>query len=662
MPSQPIVNNSFLPPPTHPSLRSTHSSPATYDVRHAVPPRLPPRQPSSATAHVDPIVEEEVDMADLAPGAFGIPGLPREDEGLSEHQLRELYDDEEIDRFLHLFSAYVREARATDGTQLLASMSSAGLVETENGNDAIEGDDESLDETVEDSEPPSPPPRPIRDLSLSERVALDYLVPLLPPAPPPPPAFTLHRLQLTAQRLYLATVPVYAPFLERLVYLATWQDKNTSLFYCAAYWFLWYHNFLLPALILRVLYSLIRRKLLPYPNLEELRQHREEVIRAREFSAAITSRLVTAPTYDVQDVWSLIKDLNNKRKLKKAAKRENSDDSDSLAQDDRLSEEHAEGIKTSNDSTPLANDVDVKRTALKAVNDVADLHERVKNIFLWRRPVSSVTYGLAMGVVFCITLLPSQYLVKLLGLALGALYWHAIPVLAAIPPADRARLPPPFSEVPTDGDYAMELISQRVARGLEIKPRSHRAKSGSAIDTDTKSDISQTGEGPAKVAGSVGLSTSVDWKKWGNRIVDTKARSHEVKKLFKDGQWKRPENWLALNPLSPSVALPTGSIEPRLQTYTFPAQYKKASGLITLASDTLFFTPLLSSSAKLMIPLTHVLGVKKTGPMRGMNLRWVQSSQDGATEEREEKFLWVGARNELFARLVAWGGRRWANI
>lgn len=45
----------------------------------------------------------------------------------------------------------------------------------------------------------------------------------------------------------------------------------------------------------------------------------------------------------------------------------------------------------------------------------------------------------AMGVVFCITLLPSQYLVKLLGLALGALYWHAIPVLAAIPPADRAR-------------------------------------------------------------------------------------------------------------------------------------------------------------------------------------------------------------------------------
>lgn len=82
----------------------------------------------------------------------------------------------------------------------------------------------------------------------------------------------------------------------------------------------------------------------------------------------------------------------------------------------------------------------------------------------------------------------------------------------------------------------MELISQRVARGLEIKPRSHRAKSGSAIDTDTKSDIIQTGEGPAKAAGSVGLSTSVDWKKWGNRIVDTKARSHEVKKLFKDGQ------------------------------------------------------------------------------------------------------------------------------
>lgn len=94
----------------------------------------------------------------------------------------------------------------------------------------------------------------------------------------------------------------------------------------------------------------------------------------------------------------------------------------------------------------------------------------------------------------------------------------------------------------------------------------------------------------------------------------------------------------------------------------FPAQYAMASGLITLTPDALFFTPLLSSTAKVAIPSDAICGIKRTSPMRGMNVQWVRHQDDGTDEERVEKFLWVGDRDELFARLVVWGGHRWMNV
>ena len=48
--------------------------------------------------------------------------------------------------------------------------------------------------------------------------------------------------------------------------------------------------------------------------------------------------------------------------------------------------------------------------------------------------------------------------------------------------------------------------------------------------------------------------------------------------------------------------------------------------------------------------------------MRGLNVRWMRHHDDGRDEERVEKFLWVGDRDELFARLVTWGGHRWMNV
>lgn len=63
-------------------------------------------------------------------------------------------------------------------------------------------------------------------------VPKQYLLPVLPPARLEPPIFTLGRLRLTAQRLYLAIQPAYGPFFIHLAKLATWKDKKTSFIYC----------------------------------------------------------------------------------------------------------------------------------------------------------------------------------------------------------------------------------------------------------------------------------------------------------------------------------------------------------------------------------------------------------------------------------------------
>ena len=72
----------------------------------------------------------------------------------------------------------------------------------------------------------------------------------------------------------------------------------------------------------------------------------------------------------------------------------------------------------------------------------------------------------------------------------------------------------------------MELISQRVARGLPVKAKRRRHGKQSS-----KSSLLET-EG----AGAHGSSSSVDWKKFGERIATTKEKAGDLKEIFRDGQ------------------------------------------------------------------------------------------------------------------------------
>lgn len=102
---------------------------------------------------------------------------------------------------------------------------------------------------------------------------------------------------------------------------------------------------------------------------------------------------------------------------------------------------------------------------------------------------------------------------------------------------------------------------------------------------------------------------------------------------------------------------------------------------------------MMSSTAKVIIPLQDIRGVKKAGRMGGIRIKHVvradepkpsqsvrkyvedqknkdtdltiapvTSAENGEPLEKEEKFGWISGRDELFAKLVGWGGRRWVKM
>ncbi|KAJ7125590.1 hypothetical protein C8R43DRAFT_710389 [Mycena crocata] len=577
------------------------------------PPPLPPRPP---------IPPEDAPGAPSPHDADAIEG------DMSEQQLRDLYDSEEIDRFLHLFSAYVTEVQlqhdSTVRTRVdVPSTSATSLPQA--------GQDwESVESTA--GSRPSSPSSPLRR-GISEEIAWRFILPILPPDPRTAPLFTLGRLRLTMQRLYLAIQPVYGPFFAALITLATWKNRQKSFIFCTVFWILWYYNLLLPCLFLRILYALVRRKLFSYPTLAELRAHRQEIDRANEFGQEMSMRFSASSTLGVKELWRLFKVFNRpkKQKVNKLARNKGR-----VPQGASSEGEEPEEISTVLDSEdPQENDG--KRALLQAMAEIADLHERVKNIFIWRRPATSRVYGLVLTFLLVLTLLmPAKYLAKLTYFTGGFFFWHVTPVISALPRNERARLPPAFSDVPTDADYAMELISRRVAAGLDVQPaRLPRAKQHDKKEnSDTETDTVRRQKSQKK-------DNDVDWKKWGERAAVGMTWAEDGKRIFTAGQW--PQNTNRAADLS-------------IETRTFPAQHTSAPGLITLTSDKLFFTPLMASNAKVEIPLAQLRGVKKkSGIFSALTVSWLDGQDD-----REERFRWVGGRDELFARLVgAADGRRW---
>lgn len=88
----------------------------------------------------------------------------------------------------------------------------------------------------------------------------------------------------------------------------------------------------------------------------------------------------------------------------------------------------------------------------------------------------------------------------------------------------------------------------------------------------------------------------------------------------------------------------------------------KVPGLITLTDTQLVFTPLTSSAATTTVDLKSLIGVKRSSLAKGLRIRWSETQPNGIDEEKEEKFLCVSQRDELFAKLIGVQGRRWLAV
>ncbi|KAG7450529.1 uncharacterized protein BT62DRAFT_1001342 [Guyanagaster necrorhizus] len=291
------------------------------------------------------------------------PGSENDTGGLSDDQLRELYENEEMDRFLAIFSTYVTEVRVSE------TSSRAPL---ENASPPPGDSVWTIGHTQDDGLPEELPVQ-----CISEQIANQWIRPHLPSTAPPAPPFTLGRLKLAVQRFYLATIPIYVPFLVRMYRLSSWRDKGRSSMYCIIFWILWYHDLLCPAFFLRIFYALVRRRIFPYPTIDELRERLREVDRASKLGDAISTRLSTSPSFGVKDMWRLFRIVNKPRKAKtkKASAEPGYQDApESIDCNATIKDE----TTVLDDETETQEERDIKHLGLHVLNAVADFHERMK--------------------------------------------------------------------------------------------------------------------------------------------------------------------------------------------------------------------------------------------------------------------------------------------
>ncbi|EAU93099.2 hypothetical protein CC1G_11294 [Coprinopsis cinerea okayama7 len=353
--------------------------------------------------------------------------------------------------------------------------------------------------------------------------------------------------------------------------------------------------------------------------------------------------------YVAREVYRLMKLANETRKLQvgssRARTRSRTPEGDRSAPDARPGRgnplrEVPSSVDEQEDDLELR---DFKRLALHVATCIVDLHERFQNIFKWRNPAASKRYTLALFLLFvAVLLVPTWYLAKATWFGVGFVFWHVTPVIDSLSPRGFSRLPPLFGDVPTDTDYAMKLISQRVASGQPVlpPPSPHKFHSRSKSEETKPKKLFY-----AKGIGEIG-----------------KLMSHEAQRIQRyatDISEHTSGGRRRLHPVianAIAIAHPTANAD----VHTYPCHYGATTpGLITLTPRRLYFTSLFSDSTKKEIAVDDISGVKKAGLLKGLH---ITAHSAGAITEEEVKFSYVANRDDLFARLVGLGKQRWKSI
>ncbi|CEL56120.1 hypothetical protein RSOLAG1IB_07573 [Rhizoctonia solani AG-1 IB] len=636
---------------------------------------------------------------------------------LTDTQLRRLYDDEEIERFLAVFS------KATPSVSSGNHGKTAVLRSNGQGRQGLEFDVYEVDDSDTETDvgepwtyfnssdgqsaintPPTTPgpstpvetrassQQPPTPTYLSARIVA-WIIPRLPPAPiAPPHRFRVSDFRLAGQRLYLGTYPFYASFFADLAKLATWSDWDRSARVCAVWWIFWYFNLLLPALFGKILVSLMRRRVVPYPSLKALRERRrlsrgaEDIGDTVEGYGAATSFFGTRGVPGIgqgggdMGMRNLLKMTRTiiKGKSKKGKEKAKDAGNHAAAQMGLSSEEEEDELEHQIDEE------DWRTSALKTMEDIADIHERVRNLWLWRREQSSRIYTLVLALILVfVTFTPAQILAKTTYAVIGVFYWFIIPILLAMPPDARKRLPPPLFDVPTDAEYAMSLMSIRVAKGESIVPASLRngREHGRArrFIASINPDSTATPATPHKNIKDGDPNADQDVHSMRQEAEEKEAVVSHERAVARDVGTTEgegvpftagpPAEVGTLDRLKSSIEASTAdllgkgdddsteSLQGIGAPQSVPANHKATPGMLNLNSEGISFTPLLSNKPRMQVPLECVQGVKKTNRTSGLRVRYLSEGI-----EHEDVFRFVPNRDEIFGKLVGWGGKRWKKV
>ncbi|CAE6460088.1 unnamed protein product [Rhizoctonia solani] len=582
----------------------------------------------------------------------GASVLTLKDNNLTDDDLRKMYDAEEVERYLRLFASRVNEV-AMDPEHPEASTPMQ------------EDDGEWI--SVSDPGPCVRNPGPLPPHLANPQTFFQYIAAIIYPyvvVPRPQPTetkrkFKLNRAASAAQRLYLAAYPAYVPTLVYLGHLATWRDPRKSALWCAVFWIAWAGGFLSQLIVGRLLYALYTGG---HVTRDEIRRRRTAAREAEKLGKAIEGGIPGVGVTGELGVWQvtkLVTGLGKKKGKKvKAAAVEIQND---LAGQAERPEEQAEEME------------DWKLMLVDLADELADLHERIKNIFLHRRPQLTRFYIILLSLLFVGTFI-IQNTSKIITMVMGFWFWFIPPVIKQLP-----KLPSPFSDAPTDAEVAMELISKRVERGERVVPEriSRRKKTKPVPEpgklvvpsgTSSRSTVDLTDSSFVMSPSTTSLvdGTSSDDEADVGLVVTSHTSAPQEDKLRKGAV--RAWNWLGR---TKQLIDQTRGVESKKiyahasPEQSFPAQHRSRPGMLIISSELLTFTPLFTSSNQSQTPqdprmikvdIDHLRGVKKISP-GGLSVRYVKGS-----EVVEEKFLLVVGRDEAFATLVGWGGGRWKNV
>ncbi|KAG9121615.1 hypothetical protein FRC07_002364 [Ceratobasidium sp. 392] len=260
---------------------------------------------------------------------------------------------------------------------------------------------------------------------------------------------------------------------------------------------------------------------------------------------------------------------------------------------------------------------------------------------------------------------------KLITLTMGIFFWFIPPIVKHLP-----KLPPAFDDAPTDAEVAMDLISQRVARGERVIPKriSRRKKDKDKDQIDSKSNPSASNlnladtllvRSPSTTSLLPGSDESEDEATFvvANRTEEAPPPHEDRLRRGAVRAW----NWLGK---TKELMDQVRGVEGQGTVYaapkqSFPAHHRSRPGMLIITPTLLTFSPLFASATPstpsptshvIKVDTEHLRGVKKVSPS-GLLVRYVKGS-----EVVEERFFIPAGRDEAFAILVGWGGGRWKHV